>query len=367
MTMPQPTNPQSRRRDGVLLYGMYDLAGLDKAPKVRIEMMTRALAGRTHTERIVGGRLRRVAVGTKWLLGGGPRRVGAVYVESATTSAMPTDLAFLLLMRLLRRPVGIYFRDAYQLYRDTYPRAHRRQILSDWAWRLTKPLLARIATVRYVQSEGLGAALHLKRPVMLPPGTDPASPDLGAGSEPLVAYVGGNGWADGFDVLVEAMGLVRARCPEARLVVVGPSLSPGRLAALPVYVELRRAGRDGLVDILKSARVCVIPRPITEYTDFVVPIKLWDYLSYGKPIVATAARETASILERSGAGLTTPATPEDLAAGIVRMLVDDALAARSAAAARAFALSADNTWDARARTVLASLAVTHDASLEARA
>ena len=352
----QEPSPPRRRKGGVLLYGMYDPSAMDRAPKVRIEMMTRALSSLTHTERIVGvGRGRAMAT-LKWLAGGGPRRVGAVYVESATTTAMPYDLAFLLLMRLLRFPVGVYFRDAYQLYRHMYPR-RRLRVFSDWAWRLTKPMLARIATVRYAQSMGLANVLGLRSPQMLPPGTDPGSPYLGAGSEQLVAYVGSGGWADGFDMLVEAMALVRIQCPDARLLAVGTGLSAARQAGLPGYVELRRAGRNELVDLIRDARVCVIPRPKTEYTDFVLPIKLWDYLSYGKPIVATAVNETERLLDGAGAGIVTPDTPEGLAGGIVRMLEDHGLAARYAAAARAYATAPENTWDARARTVLESLGV----------
>ncbi len=341
---------------GILLYGMYDPTGLDRAPKVRIEMMTRALSGLAPTERITGrnGRARTVAV-LKWLRGGGSRRVRAVYVEAATTTSMPNDLAFLLLMRLLRKPVGVYFRDAYQLYRDVYPR-RRLRVFMDWAWRATNPILARIATVRFVQSFGLAEVLHLKSPQLLPPGTDTASPDLGAGKDPIVAYVGATAWADGFETLIQAMGLVRARCPEARLLAVG-QLSAERRATLPEYVDARRAGRDELVELLRGARLCVIPRPIIEYTNFVLPIKLWDYLSYGKPIVATAATETVRLLESSGAALFTPDTVEGLADGLTRMLTEDGLAERCAVAARAFAEAPDNTWDARGRTVLETLGV----------
>jgi len=353
---PPPTSGAGHRRNGVLLYGMYDPAGLDRAPKVRIEMMTRALADRAHTERIVGRNGRaRAAASIKWLAGGGLRRVGAVYVESATTTAMPNDLLFLLLMRLFRKPVGVYFRDAYQLYRNVYPR-RRLRIIADWAWRLTTPILAHIAVVRYVQSVGLGKVLHLRSPRMLPPGTDPESPFLGAGKQPLVAYVGATGWADGYDTLIEAMSLVRERCPEAKLLAVG-RISPERQAALPDYVQARQAGRDDLVELLRDARVCVIPRPIMEYTSFVLPIKLWDYLSYGKPIVATAAIETVHLLESSGAAIFTPDTPAGLADGIVRMLSEDGLAESCATAARAFAVAPQNTWAARAGTVLESLNV----------
>jgi glycosyltransferase involved in cell wall biosynthesis len=172
-----------------------------------------------------------------------------------------------------------------------------------------------------------------------------------------VAYVGGVGWADGFDTLVEAMAIVRARCPEARLVAVGPSPSAERRAALPDYVDLRRTGRDGLVQVLTDARCCVIPRPITEYTNFVIPIKLWDYLSYGKPVVATAATETARVLEESDAGLTTPDTAEGIAEGLLELLADEALARRLATNARRFACLPESTWAARAGTVLESLGI----------
>jgi glycosyltransferase involved in cell wall biosynthesis len=111
----------------------------------------------------------------------------------------------------------------------------------------------------------------------------------------------------------------------------------------------------------------VIPRPITEYTSFVLPIKLWDYLSYGKPIVATEVTETARLLKAAGAGILTPDTPEGLAEGIVRMLTEDGLAERCAAAARAYAVAPDNTWDARARTVLETLGLAVGAVAETAA
>jgi glycosyltransferase involved in cell wall biosynthesis len=270
---------------------------------------------------------------------------------------MPTDLLFLLVMRLLRKRVGVYFRDAYQLYRDLYPRRRRRQILSDWMWRVTTPMLAGIATHRFAASAGLGRALKLRDCVPFGPGADPSMPDLGAGLQPLVAYVGSNDWADGFGLLMDAMAIVREKCPEARLRLIGPALGAERLAALPEYVESLAAGRGELADLLRDARVCVIPRPITAYSNLALPIKLQDYLSLGKPVVATAATETESVLAASGAGIATPDTPDGLAAGLLQPLLDLELARRLAANARAYACSPESTWDARALTVLATLRI----------
>lgn len=354
--MPDESAPRRHARShGVLLFAMYDTRVLNSAPQVQISLMSAALARQTHLEMIAGGPLSRAGAGLRWLAGRGPHRVGAVYVEAPTATVMPTDLAFMALMRLMGRPVGVYFRDAYQLFRDTYPRRRRRQLLTDWIWRVTMPMTRALATHQFVPSAGLAAVMHLRQPILLPPGGDPGSPDLGAGVEPLVAYVGGNGWADGFDALVEAMTLVRARVPEARLLAVTAPLSPERSAGLPEWVEVRQAGRAELPDLLRDARLCVIPRPITEYTDLAVPLKLWDYLSMGKPVVATDATETAKIIAASRGGTVTPGTPEGLAGGISELLEDRGLATAMATRARAFACAPGSTWDDRAATVLGAM------------
>jgi glycosyltransferase involved in cell wall biosynthesis len=352
---------------GVLVFGMYDLAGMDRAPKVRIALMADALARQTRTERISGGRTGRFAASVRWLASGGPRRVGAVYVESATTSAMPADLAFLALMRLLGRPVGVFFRDAYQLYRDVHPRTRRRQVLSDWLWRLSTPMLKRLATVRYAPSSGLATALGLESAVILPPGTDPTLPDLGVGEPDVVATIAQVAPGSGLDVLVEAMAIVRRHRPAARLVVVARSVDPETSGSLPEWVAIVPANRNSLAELLKPARVCVLPLPINAYTNLAVAVRLLDFLGFGKPIVATDTAETRALIDASEAGTVTECTAAGLAEGILPILADEDLASRLAANARRYACSPDATWDARARTVLRTLGIFDEANAGQRA
>ncbi|HEX7611478.1 MAG TPA: glycosyltransferase [Candidatus Limnocylindrales bacterium] len=334
---------------------MYDTAGLDSAPKVRIEMMAEALSGRVHTERITGGRVGRFVASVRWLVSGGPRRVDAVYVESPTANAMPTDLTFLALMRLLRRPVGVYFRDAYQLFRDIHPRTRRRQVLTDFLWRLTTPLLKRVASVQFAPTEGLAQALGLKNAILLPPGTDPKLPDLGIGEPDVVAAIAQVAPGSGLDTLVAAMALVRERRPAARLIVAARSIDGATAAALPDWVEVAVGGRASLPELLRPARVCVLPLPINRYTNLAVAVRLLDLLGFGKPIVATDTSPTRAIIEASGAGTVTPDTAAGLAHGILAILEDANLAGRLAENARRYACSSESTWDARASTVLTCL------------
>ena len=336
---------------------MYDITLQDRAPKIRIGLMTDALSRRTHTERITGGRVARFTASVRWLASGGPRRVGAVYVESATTSSMPTDLLFLAFMRLRRRPVGVFFRDVYQLHRDIHPRQHRRQILSDLLWRLTTPLLKRVASVRFAPSPGMAAVLGLSDAVMLPPGTDPNLPDLGIGEPDTVATVAQVAPGSGLDTLIEAMTLVRERRPAARLKVVARSVNPQTQASLPEWVHVSQGNRQALAGLLKSGRVLVLPLPINAYTMMEAAVRLPDLMGYGKPIVTTDTPVQRALIEASQAGIVTPDTAFGLSQGILTILDDEDLARRLAANARQYACSEGATWDARARTVVEALGV----------
>jgi glycosyltransferase involved in cell wall biosynthesis len=343
------------RRPRLLLYAMYDLRGPDHGPLVRVEAMARALGARCDLDIVSGSRRGRVGTGLHWLARRGFGSVDAVYVEASSSFATPFDLAFIGLARASNRPVGVYFRDAYQLFRNDYPLPHRRQHVLDWLWHLATPVLKRLASTRFAPSAGLVGVLGLESPVLLPPGTDPGLTFVGAGSSPLVAYVGALSSNLGKDLLVEALELVRREVPDARLRVITPVDPAARLARVPPWLEWVPTGRAGLVAALRDVRVCVIPFRITPYTNLAVPLKLFDYLSLGKPIVATATTEVVRILGPTDAGLLVADDPAALAAAIARVLVDGDLAAGLAARARALADDPAMSWAARAETVLATL------------
>jgi glycosyltransferase involved in cell wall biosynthesis len=328
---------------------MYDASVPASAPRVRIALLAEALERRARLVRADRGRWQRLAALPRvlWQL----RGVDAVYVESPTGATMPWDLLVLAVARAMRLPVGIYFRDAYQLFRDLYPPGTLRQRLSDLAWRVSLRFLRGLATVRFVPSAGLAAALRLGGAVLLPPGTDPRQPNLGPGDAPLVAYVGALNAADGFNRLLDAMVLVRAELPEARLLVV----SGGAPRELPAWVDVVAADRRDLPRLLAPARACVIPRPINRYTDLARPVKLVDYLSLGKPVVATRAAETAALLAPSDAGLLVADDAAAIAAGVLAVLRDATLAGRLSAAARALAVAPGSSWDDRAAEIVERL------------
>jgi glycosyltransferase involved in cell wall biosynthesis len=154
--------------------------------------------------------------------------------------------------------------------------------------------------------------------------------DLGIPSGvPVVLYTGTFEAYQGLDLLFAAARQVLTQRPETRFVLAG-----GR----PDQVEQARAAaaREGLGDavifagqrpaeeiplFLDAADVLVSPRSSGTNT----PLKIYQYLRSGRPIVATRLLTHTQVLDDQ-VSILTPATPEGFAAGILAAIDDPATA-----------------------------------------
>ena len=104
------------------------------------------------------------------------------------------------------------------------------------------------------------------------------------------------------------------------------------------WIEIGTAGYERLGAELERATVLTIAHPATTYLDVALPVKLFDSMAAGRPLLVTPRTETRAIVERHEVGVVTDGDrPEDLAAGLLRILGDEALARRLGARARVIA------------------------------
>jgi glycosyltransferase involved in cell wall biosynthesis len=157
---------------------------------------------------------------------------------------------------------------------------------------------------------------------------------------PVILYSGTFEAYQGLAELVAAIPLVRAENPRATFVLVGADGVNGfateeataSLLREGALLVIERQPRPEMAAFLRMADVLVSPRAYGGN----LPLKVFDYLAAGRPIVATDIPTHRTVLSEQRAVLVAPQT-EALAAGILRLLSDGGEAARLGEAAEGYA------------------------------
>ncbi|MCK4793249.1 MAG: glycosyltransferase, partial [Desulfobacteraceae bacterium] len=159
---------------------------------------------------------------------------------------------------------------------------------------------------------------------------------LGVLQRPTVVYAGNFSQYQGLELLIESAALVHAKMPDVVFVLVGGTefelsfieklVRRHRLSGI---VQLHpRVPRHEVADYLAIADALVLPRPRGENA----PLKIYEYMRSGKPIVVTDIKAHTVLLSEKTAFLAKP-EPAPLADGILLALQDKELARKLALAA----------------------------------
>jgi glycosyltransferase involved in cell wall biosynthesis len=168
-----------------------------------------------------------------------------------------------------------------------------------------------------------------------------------AGPQPVLGYVG-TFW-DRTDIdLLRRIGLERSHC---RLLLVGPELnrrlSDSGLLGLANVEWLGSLPNDQVPMQLKRMNLCLIPHLDTPFSRSMSPLKLFQYIASGKPVVSSAVEG----LELAGDLIRIEKDP-----ACFLQAIDEELASDSPEKFRArVAFAAAQTWESRVERILAAL------------
>ncbi|MCK2034336.1 glycosyltransferase [Microbacterium sp. KSW4-4] len=297
------------------------------------------------------------------------RRFDFVYSEAATTptglgepvtpaTSLTRDIAFLRACRRAGIPVGLFYRDIYWQFEE-YAKRVGQPYASVLRWRYRADLRGYRSAVDRIYLPSMRMAEYLpiaNRPqaASLPPASeaiDSVAPAAGLG----LFYVGGT---NDYYRMEQTVRGVEASA-EATLTICTRETEWGankhRYSDVlgPRTRVVHRSGAE-LEPLYADAHIGSLLMEPIEYREFAAPLKLYEYLGHGKPIVATAGTLAGDFVEENGIGWAIPYTADALTA-----LLDELSAspdALRAATARAQEVRHQHTWAARARTVAADLA-----------
>ncbi len=293
------------------------------------------------------------------------RSIPTLMTEPSRLPRFPTmDFRFLRTMRKAGVPVGVFYRDVFwrfPMYRTMLSWFGRAMTIPlywyDWLW------YERVVDHLFLPSKRMSLHLPtswpLERLSPLPPGiVSPTSADFNKRS-PRVGllqflYVGGVR-PPSYDLtpLLTAMhGLPNARltlcCRPEEWKAVKPAYAP----LINDQIDVVHRTGEGLRELYANADVFSLVRQPHEYLDFAVPVKLFESLGFGLPILTLAGTEAARIVDRYDLGWVL----ED--AECIRPLVERLqcrpalLAEKRAAVSRA---QHKHTWAARVREIASEL------------
>lgn len=173
-----------------------------------------------------------------------------------------------------------------------------------------------------------------------------------------VGFVGSLKPWHGLPDLVEAFSRFHDREPASRLLIVGEGPEYASVQADLVARGLETSAiltgsvqHDAVPGLLASMDVAVAPYPQLEQSYF-SPLKLFEYMAAGVPVVASRMGQVAEVLKDGQNGLLyTPGSVSELAENLATVAGDSVLRSRLARAARATVIR-NHTWTAVARQVL---------------
>lgn len=294
-----------------------------------------------------------------------------VYSEAATIPSSFTERKhFPLILNLERRifryfhdkgvPSGVFYRDVYWAFED-YERSVGKPVAMAMRGLYVREIetFNRYVDVVFLPTEQMGAfipGLSGPRQVALPPGSEVAQVahrrNDGSLSLLYVGAVGGHHYDIGalLDAVKEVPKVDLTICTRPDQWEAAVRDDPRLLGERIHVVHESGAGLEPLYEAADIA--CLVMKP-QEYRSFAAPMKLYEYLGHGKPVLVSENTHAADVVEATGAGWVVPFDGSAIA-GQLRALAEnsEALEAKTELAAQA---GAENTWEERAKFVAKTL------------
>jgi glycosyltransferase involved in cell wall biosynthesis len=178
--------------------------------------------------------------------------------------------------------------------------------------------------------------------------TLPLLADAAAWPRPVLGYTG---TVHDNRVDVDLIDKSARRFPTGTVALVGPDFLPAatraRLDALGNVSRVPPVPYARIPDYMRAFDVCIVPHRVSPFTESLNPIKLWEYLAAGKPIVSTPVPGFRDYPQHVYLG----AEVESFAAGIASALTEDPT--RTEARRRE---AQHHSWDERVDAVVGVMA-----------
>ena len=140
--------------------------------------------------------------------------------------------------------------------------------------------------------------------------------ELAAEDKFVVSYIGTMGMAHGLETVLEAAERMRIECPEVVFMLVGEGADRERIQQIAAEKKLTnirfvsQQPREKIPSYISASDVCLVLLKKSEVFNTVIPTKMLEFMSCGKPVLLGVKGQAQKILEGCGGGVCIE--PEDM-------------------------------------------------------
>ena len=272
-----------------------------------------------------------------------------------------SDLAFWRYLKKHHLPIGLFYRDVYWKFDEMYAPPRDKKVLTPimrFIYKRELSAFAKVVDTLYLPSLEMNKFVEWRGQYdELPPGMENVEQGPQADKAvPKAVFVGGINDQKGMLMMLNAFTLLNHE-QEVQLEIICREDEYRKYPEMHAYSKYpwltvsHRSGED-LKTAYAEASIALIPREINTYHDFSVPVKMFEYLAHGLPIVATDCKAQSRILSKEGAGFVTEDTAESFAEGVRKAIEKNAYEKLTA---RAKAVFLTHSWKSRAEKVAVDL------------
>lgn len=256
--------------------------------------------------------------------------------------------------------IAYFYRDAYyKIGKDTVfnnykflSRDFLRYLYYKFLYWKDEFLLKKYVDIVYFPSKELSKYFNFKNMKVLPPAGNAVKMSYNTKQSDLI-YVGGVSERYGIALLLKSLKIINKTQP-INLILVCREKELANIddeyISCPWLKIVHASGIDELKKYYKKARIALIPLLPNVYNNLAVPIKLYEYMSMGIPIVSTPLTEVANVINKYNIGLISKNSPYDFADKVLSLYNNEKLL-NTFSSNSLMAIKKENLWINRVKSI----------------
>lgn len=289
------------------------------------------------------------------------------YIESPSGPIFnQIDIELIKMIHRKNIPIGYFYRDAFWLFNNkmkSIPWFKQKIII--YLNKYLIRILEKNVDIVYLPSESVKELFNFckfKNMHLLPPAADlNFEIDNNAFLEKRTCiYVGAVTEVDGIADLIEAFQLLNSNNMTIKLVIICRKKEWDVIKdqiidnnKYPDWLKIVHASGNYLKQYYETADLAIIPRKKNKYIDISMPVKLFEYIGFGKPIISTPRIETARFIKQNECGIICEDNVASIAEAIEMFYNDKEL--RNNLYTNVKKVAEKNQWSNRAQKVIDDL------------